>query len=161
VIVYLLGHSGVGKSNAIGLLGASRLDISVIDIDEELQRRFVDDWTIVGARLASIQSDARLGHAVVDLGAGYQHNLQHQLIRVFREVDAFVVVVTAPPEEVIRRQPVQNRSMDEFIQTEYTSRKDLFSCARCTIDVGGLNEDESARRVADELLRIFDSRDIG
>ena len=43
--------------------------------------------------------------------------------------------------------------MDEFIDTEYTKRQDLFALAVLTVDVAGLTKQVSARRVVDALLR--------
>ena len=157
MIVYLLGHSGVGKSNAVAALGVSYPDVAVVDLDAACANHQTD-WTIVGAFLADLHATADAGtDMVVDVGAGTQW--------LGGDCSAFadflqlcggpILVVTAPPREVILRQPVKGRDMGEFIQTEYTSRQDLYALATCTVDVTGLTKEESADRVVDALLRVL------
>lgn len=156
MILYLVGPSGVGKSSACRLLRSSRPDITVIDVDEEFNRCSFDDWSVVGPWLSSLHNDRPVAaQLVVDIGAGYQHFLGQRLVRFLHEVQAFVVLITAPPEGVIARQPVKGRAMAEFVHTEYTSRRDLYACADSAIDVRGLGQEDAERKVVNALLGIL------
>src|SRR5665213_1990478 len=153
MIIYLLGHSGVGKSNAISELRSSRLDIAVIDLAVACANHEFD-WDVVGPLLSQLHAttdDAT--DLVVDVGAATQ--TIPEFLEFTQEGPAPVVVITAPADEVILRQPVQGRHLDEFIDTEYTKRQDLFDLAVLTVDVAGLTRQVSARRVVDALLQTF------
>jgi shikimate kinase len=149
VIIYLLGPSGVGKSNAANLLQLQKTEFSMVDIDEEFRGREFD-WNAIRPRLSQLHeqsvNDSRI---VVDVGAGTQ--TLHDLYKFLQKSQALVVVVTAPPEEVILRQPICNRELAEFVRTEYTTRAALFGLAKLTIDVGGLAGKEAAQKVVDQI----------
>jgi hypothetical protein len=153
MIIYLVGHSGVGKSNAISELRSSHPEVAVTDLDAECADHEFD-WGVVGLLLSQLHAttdDAT--DLVVNVGAGTQ--TIPEFPRFLQESSAAVVLVTAPPDEVILRQPVPGRHLHEFIDTEYTKRQELFSLAVLRVDVAGLTKEESARRVVDGLQETF------
>jgi shikimate kinase len=155
MIVYLLGHSGVGKSNAVRLLSERQSDPEIIDLDDEFRGREFN-WEAIEPRLRALHDEERSeGHVVVDVGAGTQ--TLDQLRGFLQARGATVVIITAPPDEVIKRQPVANRSIEEFIRTEYVQRAGLFALATLTIDVAGMDASEAARAVTDQVLLILDA----
>jgi hypothetical protein len=124
-----------------------------VDIDDEFRRREFD-WNVIGPRLSQLHGlPVSEAHIVVDVGAGTQ--TLPELYTFLQQAKALVVVVTAPPEEVILRQPIWNRDPAEFLRTEYTARTTLFGLATLTIDVAGLASEDAAQKVVDQINRLL------
>ncbi len=153
LIVYLVGPSGVGKSTAAEVLDRSEEDVQILDIDRDLSHTW-SNWSILGARLASLHGEESDVHTVVDIGAGPQHFVP-ELPAFLSESRATVLLIWAPPEEVIFRNPVPKRSPAEYLATEYESRTALYQLATSTVDVTGLAKDEAARKVVAELRALL------
>jgi hypothetical protein len=155
VIVYLVGPSGVGKSNAVFRLRTEHPELAVLDLDEDFNGR-ESDWGAIGPRLSSLhEQGASSSHVVVDVGAGTQ--TRPELTEFLRHLGARVLLVTAPPEQVILRQPLGGgRDPVEFEMTEYTTRRELFSLASVAVDVTGLTQDEAAGRVAVAVISLLE-----
>jgi len=90
---------------------------------------------------------------LVDVGAGTQ--TLDPLRSFLNRHECRIAVVTAPADEVIRRQPLLNRKLEEFIATEYTGRRELFSLATVTIDVRGLDADQAAQSIVQQLTQLL------
>lgn len=153
VIIYLLGPSGVGKSNAASLLRLEKSGLHVVDLDDEFRGREFN-WNAIGPRLSRLHgSSSNESHIVVDVGAGTQ--TLPGLYAFFQQAQALVVVVTAQPEEVILRQPEPNRGLAEFVHTEYTTRTRLYRLAALTVDVSGLAKEDAAQTVTDGIKKLL------
>lgn len=153
MIVYLLGPSGVGKSNAVGLLRSQKPEFYVVDIDDEFRGQEFN-WAAIEPRMSQLHKlPGNERHVVVDVGAGTQ--TLPGLYRFLQQAQVLVVVVTARPEEVILRQPIPNRALAEFRSTEYTARTPLFGLATLTIDVTGLTKKDAARTVVDQINKLL------
>ncbi len=134
MIIYLLGPSGVGKSNAVQLLRSDQPQLDIVDLDADFPGRQFD-WHAIEPRLAQLHQQPVDGrHVVVDVGAGTQ--TLSEFSAFLRGAGALVIVVTAPPEQVVLRQPIPNRRVDEFITTEYATRQQLYGLAAVTVDGG-------------------------
>lgn len=155
MIIYLVGPSGVGKSNAVQLLRSNQPQLDVLDLDAEFPARQFD-WHVIEPRLTQLHQQSVDGrHVVVDVGAGTQ--TLSDLSAFLRSVRALVIVVTAPPEQVVLRQPIPQRRLDEFITTEYAARRQLYGLAAVTVDVTGLGREAAAQRVVDRLAALLSS----
>jgi hypothetical protein len=87
----------------------------VIDIDDEFRRREFD-WNVIGPRLSKLHGlPVSESHIVVEVGVGAQTVAEYTFLQ---QAQALVVVVTAPPEEVILRHLIRNRGPAEFLRTE-------------------------------------------
>jgi hypothetical protein len=149
MIIYLIGPSGVGKSNAVCLLRSQAPEVDVVDIDAEFPGQQFD-WDAIRPFLTQLHRlPADKHHTVVDVGAGTQ--TLSEFYDFLREEQPPIVVVFAPHTEVIHRQPVHNRCLEEFLETEYTKRASLYGLATVTVDVAGLSTDESARKIVDSI----------
>jgi hypothetical protein len=155
VIIYLLGPSGVGKSNAVQLLRSDQPQLDIVDLDADFPGRQFD-WHAIEPRLAQLHQQPVDGrHVVVDVGAGTQ--TLSEFSAFLRGAGALVIVVTAPPEQVVLRQPIPNRRVDEFITTEYATRQQLYGLAAVTVDVTGLGKEAAAQLVVDRVAAVLGS----
>lgn len=134
-------------------IGASRLSVRRVSLDAECAGHEFE-WGVVGPVLRRIHAETRPeDHVVVDVGAATQTLPELASLFVERGVD--VVLVTAPPEEVILRQPIRGRDMAEFVSTEYTSREQLYSLARRIVDVAGLDKQDSGERALAAIIELL------
>lgn len=154
MIIYLIGPSGVGKSSAVALLHDEHPEILVIDIDSEYLFKGIS-WDVIQNRLITLgERQADDGHVVVDIGASAQ--VWSALHTFLQETKANGLLVIAPPEEVILRNPLgPDRDFPGFMQMEYVERADLYELASATVDVTGLDRHEAAQLVVERLVALL------
>jgi|CZKF01.1.fsa_nt_gi hypothetical protein len=154
MIIYLIGPSGVGKTSC-ACHAASMLKAEYRNLDKLCTGQQFN-WNVCRHSLDSIESESRLNNAfyMVDIGAGTQclpDLLQYLIPRRQR-----VILIWAPPSEVIRRNPLgANRSREEYGRTEYISRKNLYSLAMHKLDVSCMSQDEENAHFMDYVCKTF------
>ena len=144
--VYLIGPSGVGKSG-IAASVASALSRYHLDLDRAC-KGWEGNWPVC---LSAIEG-ARLEHpegVIVDIGAGTQHEAGGKLAAYLSSVQGKVILVTGDSMEVFGRNIAKtgwaDRSYDEYLNTEYTSRQTLNDLASGTVKVMGCDWDAAVR----------------
>jgi len=157
MVIYLIGPSGVGKSGC-ARHAAEVLDRAVhADIDFMCRGREFD-WPTCRDAICRVEN--RAGHeklnVIVDIGAGPQ--CSPELREYLFPKRTQVVLIFGPPEEVVKRNPLgPNRSIEEYRETEYARRIELYSVAAHSIDVGGKTQQRAQAEFVDYLLRTFPS----
>ncbi len=137
------------------LLRSDQPQLDIVDLDADFPGRQFD-WHAIEPRLAQLHQQPVDGrHVVVDVGAGTQ--TLPEFSAFLRGAGALVIVVTAPPEQVVLRQPIPNRRVDEFITTEYATRQQLYGLAAVTVDVTGLGKEAAAQLVVDRVAAVLGS----
>jgi hypothetical protein len=155
MIIYLLGPSGVGKSNAAQLLRSDQPELDVVDLDAEFTGHEFD-WDVIEPRVAQLHQQPVDGQpVVVDVGAGTQ--TLSSFSAFLQGNRARVIVVTASPDQVVLRQPIPERDLREFIATEYVARQQLYCLAVVTVDVTGLGKEAAARLVVEGVNAVLGS----
>jgi shikimate kinase len=139
--IYLIGPSGVGKTNyarhAAAMLLATHRDLDKLCQGNQF------NWSFCERRLKAIEREARSDHIayLVDIGAGAGTQCCAELVKYLEPRQQSVVLIYAPPSELIRRNPCgPGRSPEEYEQTEYKSRRPLHGIATHSIDVSGQSE---------------------
>jgi len=143
---FLLGPSSVGKS-LLSTTVASQLDLETRESDE-LGDPALRQWPVVRQWLQSFEDRPLL----VDLGAGTQHSCRLELERYLAPRRERVVLIMDDAERAFQRNLQQGHrtllGRAEYIETEYTSRKDLYTVADWCIDCRELTQSEALRRLA-------------
>jgi shikimate kinase len=94
---------------------------------------------------------------IIDIGAGTQ--TRPELVQYLAARAENTILLHAPPEEVIRRNPLgPNRDILEFRQTEYGSRRLLYQVAQHVVDVTGLTIDSARQKFIESLSSYFPLR---
>jgi len=144
--IYLIGPSGVGKSHC-ARYAATVLKAEHRELDE-LCAGHQFNWTVCNKALDEIEREARTNQAfhIIDIGAGTQ--CLPELQQYLESRHQRVVLIYAPPPEVIRRNPMPTRSSEEYEQTEFKTRERLYSTADHIVDVSGNSPDDAKARLA-------------
>ena len=152
--IYLIGPSGVGKTScarrASEVLGAQHIALDSLCRGNEF------NWPVCCLALARLESqtDTRDALRIVDIGAGTQTlpELRDYLLKRRQQV----VLIWAPESEVVFRNPCgPSRPLEEYRQTEYTSREDLYALALHRIKVEGMTEPQANEVFISFLSRMF------
>ncbi len=154
--IYVLGPSGVGKTHCAGY-AATILRAEHRDLDALCKWR-ESDWACCQRAFDGIESEAKLRQVFIsiDIGAGTQRNRSLELQQYLMPRRQHVVLVWAPPSEVIRRKcQWPGRLPEEFEQTEYKTRDPLYSIATHKVDVSCKSRDEAKAQFARYIHEAF------
>ncbi len=154
-LIYLIGPSGAGKSG-IASRTAELLNLPYLDLDTTCVQH-EEDWQYCLTAISSFEAET-IGCGLVDIGAGTQY--KGQGIREFLEkLKPSVVLITANPREAYERCIVKtgwlNRSISEYIETEYTSREPLYMTANHVITVIGTDWDQAVMDLTAIVQKCF------
>lgn len=148
--LFVIGPSGAGKSSFCQYLREQGNYVH-IDVDELLGRgKDPVEWPhfrdFIDSKLVN-------DYTVIDIGAGYQKYTE--LPAYIRSAKLPVVLVTAMPDEVIKRNPWgPDRDESEFLDTEYINMHQLYETATMQVDLSGLDKTRS-RHAFDRALRAL------
>jgi shikimate kinase len=153
MLLYLIGPSGVGKTSC-GRHAACVFPRVRFESLDKLCKGHEFDWIACRRALDDLEATTvPLLTVIIDIGAGTQ--TRPELVQYLAARAENTILLHAPPEEVIRRNPLgPNRDILEFRQTEYASRRLLYQVARRVVDVTGLTIG-SARHKFVELLSSY------
>jgi hypothetical protein len=114
------------------------------------------NWNICKQALDTIEDEANSNQAfhIIDIGAGTQCSPELQQYLLARRQG--VVLIYAPPLEVIGRNPLgPARSPEEYEQTEYKTRERLYLTAAHKVDVSGRSKDDAKTLFAEFVSATF------
>lgn len=154
--IYLIGPSGVGKTTC-ATAAAKSLGANICKLDE-LCRGRTNDWLfcreVMLRAVANCQQQNDL--TIIDIGAGTQHDCRGALLEFLLDRRHRALLIWAQPSEVIMRNPLgPNRSTDEYLRTEYTSREQLYAGPVHKLDVSGLSESQMREAFVNYLSNNF------
>ena len=87
---------------------------------------------------------------IVDVGAGTLHDCQSQIHSYLETRRERVILIYAPPEEVLPRNPLgPDRPIEQYQEMEYRSRERLYLLAGLKLDVTGLSKEGAVNRFLD------------
>ena len=143
--IILIGPSGVGKSTIAQHI-ASDYKISHKDIDEIFDRKTVT-WDVFETELEKMFLNKN--DLLIDIGAGYYY--YSELLDYLISKQQLIIYICGDLTEIFNRQPVSNRSLDEFINTDNRNLK-LYKIATNKIDISSLNT-EKVYKTVDVLIK--------
>ncbi len=154
MLLYLIGPSGVGKSSC-GRHAACVLPRVRFESLDNLCKGQEFDWIACRCALDDLEATADPELTVIiDIGAGTQ--TRPELVQYLDARAENTILLHAPPEEVIRRNPLgPSRDILEFRQTEYASRRLLYKVARRVVDVTGLTIGSARQKFIESLSSNF------
>ncbi len=150
MLIYLIGPSGVGKTScaahASKILNAHHHNLDVICSGHQF------DWAFCVQELHKLESAVgTVDLSIVDIGAGTQ--CLPGLCEYLKCRRSAVIHLYAPSEEVLRRNPLgPNRPLEEYNQTESTSRQPLYLAADHVVNITA-NDETTSRRIFVDYLR--------
>ena len=158
----LIGPSGVGKSSLGEFASEGSFGCKFFDLDDivgrEIYRTQGPEAFFVRSRseLENIKKANRESICLVAVGAGMLQFESEDVEELLGRHNT--IAITAPPKEVLLRNPYPNRSLDEFKKTEYSRRrKSMYESANFKFRVGGLSkeraEEEFVKYMKEEILK--------
>lgn len=160
MIIYLIGPSGVGKSVLVTKASDVFSQVMPKRIDE-LCKGYEFNWKICEATLLDIENKVKKSKiCIIDIGAGTQ-TIQ-ELQNFLRPRSKNVVLIYGLPKEVLPRNPLGcDRDPQEFFNTEYLLRRDLYSLAVSIVDVSGKDKKEAEDQFISFLQEKFCLLEVG
>jgi len=158
MIIYLIGPSGVGKSSLAEKAANHFLCCVHKDIDEICKSKEFD-WQTCEKTFLEIEKEEEKDPSktyIINIGAGSQ--TRPELNNFLKSPRRDVVLVWAPPEEALKRNPLgPNRSLEEYKETEYRLRQCLYSLvdSTSTVDISGKNKEEAQKLFISFLKNKF------
>lgn len=173
MVVLVIGPSGVGKSTCAVFAAGKLPGCQSFDLDKLVgQRAGVPACHLLGKvgadgflqcclrEVGALLESGTDVVSLVDVGAGALES--HRAGAWLSQHQGRTIAVVAPPDEVYRRGGWrnQNRSLDQFIGTEYSEyRKSLYKAATYQCDVKGLPVEDARDRFTDMIRDLFTKRD--
>jgi shikimate kinase len=154
MLLYLIGPSGVGKTSC-GRHAAFVFPRVRFESLDDLCKGQEFDWIACRRALDGLEAATAPGLTVIiDIGAGTQ--TRPELVQYLAARAENTILLHAPPEEVIRRNPLgPSRDIWEFRQTEYASRRLLYRVAGHVVDVTGLTIGSARQKFIESLSSNF------
>lgn len=152
----MIGPSGVGKTNC-GQAAAAQLHVEFRSLDV-LCRGRTNDWACCLTQFdkAELESASPSALLIMDIGAGTQYDCTQQLCGYLEPRRSRVVLIYAPPNEAIARNPLgPSRDPGQYLQMEYKSRALLYRVAGHTVDVSGKSAHAAAEVFVNYLSDVL------
>jgi shikimate kinase len=165
----LIGPSGIGKSTAANIVSAKEEQVSVYDLDEEIEvriggKRASDYLPEVGDRgffdlsrrtIEEISAKEPNNTLIIVVGAGsinYEHAHEWYLKQN-------LISLTGDPQVIYERggkEKVPDRTVDEYINTEFNDlRQNLYRNSKHIIDVTKYTPEQVADSILQEIAKYL------
>jgi len=158
LLIYLIGPSGVGKSELGKSTGGTSNSISYIDLDEIMKKRdptlfchngsrWQEFWELAKNCLRELEKQYADGLCLIDSGAGCL--MAKDALSYFTTQKMVVLIQDSPVNSFSRARARtggywSNRSLDDYTKEEYSDeRKRFYKAATHKVDITDLNKDDA------------------